>query len=700
MNSMLLNLFPFLRWRPTKESINADLIAGISVALVLIPQSMAYAQLAGLPPVYGLYASLLPVMIAALWGSSNQLATGPVAVVSLLTASALIPLAAEGSSEFIALAIVLAFLVGVVQLVLGLFRLGAVVSFISHPVIVGFTNAAAIIIALSQLNKLLGVPVDTSGHFMVGLWGVIQQIGDVHLPTLAFGLGAIALMVLMKRVAPKIPGVLAAVVVTILLSWALGYEQTAEVASEHVAPADVVALAEEVDARSDAVDELDQQIRELEAEVDEVERAEAVRLRHEIDTLDLQRDEERAELRELREQLGDITLRRVAGEDDEPARYIRDDHLTDAERERADRTAWRIERVDNDTIHLDGGGNVVGSVPQGLPTPSLPELSLGNITMLLTSAFVIALVGFTEAIAIAKAMAARTGQRLDPSKELIGQGLANISGGFTQGYPVSGSFSRSAVNLNSGARTGLSSVFTAVLIGIALLFLTPLIYHLPESVLAAIIMMAVVGLVNFKAIKHAWVANKHDGIAAIVTFLATLAMAPNLDYGILAGAGLAIILYLYRSMQPRVCELARYEDGTLREARRYGLQTEEKIALMRFDGSLYFANVPYFEDAVLDLAASHPQARYIIIVGKGINEIDASGEETVHQLVHRLKARGVTLVFAGVKAQVLEVMERTGLDEIIGKDNIFRSTDRAVEVCRERVGETRVEADAGEESRG
>ncbi|WP_017941769.1 MULTISPECIES: SulP family inorganic anion transporter [unclassified Thioalkalivibrio] len=687
MNSILLRVFPFLSWRPTKQTLNADLIAGISVALVLIPQSMAYAQLAGLPPVYGLYASLLPVMVAALWGSSNQLATGPVAVVSLLTASALIPLAAEGSSEFVMLAIALAFIVGLVQLMLGLFKLGALVSFISHPVIVGFTNAAAIIIALSQLNKILGVPIDTSGHFMLGLWGVILELGSIHWPTLAFGVGAIVLMVLMKRFTPKIPGVLVAVVVAILVSWAIGYEQKAETSIEQIAPAEVLTLAQNIEREGARLAELDDQIRKLEAQLQSQEGAEAVRLRHEADQLRLQRDELRPELAGMRDEIRDISLRRVPGADGEPARFIADDHLTDAERERADRAAWRIERVGADTVHLNGGGAVVGNVPQGLPAFSIPEITFGTFTTLLTTAFVIALVGFTEAIAIAKAMAARTGQRLDPSKELMGQGLANLAGGFTQGYPVSGSFSRSAVNLNSGAKTGLSSVFTAVIIGLALLFLTPLIYHLPQAVLAAIIMMAVAGLVNFKAIKHAWVANKHDGVAAVVTFVATLAMAPNLDYGILTGAGLAIVLYLYRTMQPRVSELARYEDGTLREAQRYGLETNEKVGMMRFDGSLYFANVPYFEDAVLDLVARHPQAKYLIVVGKGINEIDASGEEVIHQLVHRLKARGITLVFAGVKAQIMEVMQRTGLDDIIGKDNIFKSTDHAVKTISEKVGE-------------
>ena len=687
MNSILLRLFPFLSWRPTKQTLNADLIAGISVALVLIPQSMAYAQLAGLPPVHGLYASLLPVMVAALWGSSRQLATGPVAVVSLLTASALIPLAAEGSTEFIALAIVLAFLVGLVQITLGLLKLGTVVSFISHPVIVGFTNAAAIIIGLSQLNKILGVPIDTSGHFMVGLWGMLQELGGVHWRTLAFGVGAIALMVTLKRLAPKVPGVLVAVIIAILLSWALGYERKAETALEHIAPAEIVELTERVEREKARLGELEDQIRSLEGEVKEAQGAEAVNLGHQAEQLKLERDELKPEVEDMRARMRDVALRRVPGEGDTADRFIAEAQLTDAERERATGPVWNIERVADERVHLNAGGAVVGNIPQGLPAVSLPEVTFGTFTTLLTTAIVIALVGFTEAIAIAKAMAARTGQRLDPSRELVGQGLGNIAGSLTQAYPASGSFSRSAVNLNAGAQTGLSSVFTAVIVAITLLFLTPLLYHLPQAVLAAIIMMAVAGLVNFKAIKHAWVANRHDGVAAIVTFIATLAVAPHLDYGIMTGAGLAIVLYLYRTMKPRVAELARYEDGTLREAKRYGLQTSEKVALMRFDGQLYFANVPYFEDAVLDLVASHPQAKYLIIVGEGINGIDATGEETIHQLVHRLKARGITVVFAGVKAQIMEVMGRTGLDEIIGKENIFRSTDQAIKTISEKAGE-------------
>lgn len=684
MNPALLRMFPFLRWqRPNPAILKADLSAGLAVALVLVPQSMAYAQLAGLPPVYGLYASLLPVIVAALWGSSNHLATGPVAVVSLLTATALIPFASPGSGEFIALAIVLAFLVGIIQLSMGLLRMGALVSFISHPVIVGFTNAAALIIGLSQLNKLLGVPIDTSGHFLVGLWGVFTELPRLHWPTLAFGLGAILIMVGLKRFMPKIPGVLVAVVALTLLSWIFGFERKTEVEIAQVSPPEVATQVAAWSELKDQQAELDARIREREAKVETAPPAEAAALRYEAELLRIEHEEVRQQVRATERGLRDIRLVRLTGDEGAPSAFVAADAVEPAQEARGPR--WRIDGVEDSTVQLNAGGTVVGIIPAGLPSLAVPELSLTTIAALFTTAFVIALVGFTEAIAIARAIAARTGQRLNPSQELVGQGLGNLAGSFTQAYPVSGSFSRSAVNLNGGGRTGLSSVFTALIILLVLLFLTPLFYHLPQAVLAAIIIMAVIGLINFKAIHHAWLASKHDGVAAIVTFVATLAVAPKLDIGILIGVGLALALFLYRSMHPRVSELARYSDGTLREAQRYGLKASEEIGLLRFDRSLYFANVPYFEDAVLELAARHPNARYLVIVTKGINEIDASGEEAIHSLVERLRARGVTMVFAGLKAQVLEMMQRTGLDQVIGKENIFRSTDASIEAVQARV---------------
>ncbi len=405
---------PFLRWFPMSgETIRADLIAGITVALVLIPQSMAYAQLAGLPTYYGLYAAFLPVMIAALWGSSSQLGTGPVAVVSLLTATAVAQFAEIGSPEFISLAIMLAFLVGAFQFLLGVFRLGVIVNFLSHPVIVGFTNAAALIIAFSQLSQILGVPMPRSEHFLVDVWDVVMQMGGTHIPTLLFGLTAFAIMWFLKKKYPKVPRVLIAVVATILVSWVIGFQEM--------------------------------------------------------------------------------------------------------------------------------GGKIVGKIQEGLPSFAMPTFNMTIFWEMVISAMVISLIGFIEAISIAKAMATKTKEHIDPNQELIGQGLANIIGSMTQAYPASGSFSRSAVNLNAGAKTGMSSVYTAVIVMITLLFLTPLLSHLPKAVLAAVIMMAVLEFINFKAIKDAWQISKHDGIAAIVTFVATLGFAPHLEKGILLGAGLAIL---------------------------------------------------------------------------------------------------------------------------------------------------------------
>ena len=260
-----------------------------------------------------------------------------------------------------------------------------------------------------------------------------------------------------------------------------------------------------------------------------------------------------------------------------------------------DETRYRLRKLSANGFKLVGGGEVVGGIPEGLPSIKMPSFNLDALGSLLSAALVISLVGFMEAISIAKAVAAKTKQRIDPNQELIGQGLANIVGSFTQAFPVSGSFSRTAVNMNSGAKTGMSSVITALFVLLTLLFLTPLLYHLPQAVLAAIIIMAVIGLVNFKAVKHAWQASKHDGIAAVVTFLATLAFAPHLDNGIMVGAGLALGLYLYRTMSPRVAILGRYKDGTLRDLKvNPDLPTSKHVVAIRFDGSLYFANVVLF----------------------------------------------------------------------------------------------------------
>jgi SulP family sulfate permease len=306
-------------------------------------------------------------------------------------------------------------------------------------------------------------------------------------------------------------------------------------------------------------------------------------------------------------------------------------------------------------------------------------MSWETVMSLLSSALVISLVGFMEAISIAKAMAAKTKQRIDPNQELLGQGISNVIGSLSQSFPVSGSFSRSAVNLNAGAVSGMSNVFAGLIVLVTLLFLTPLLYHLPQAVLAAVIMMAVIGLVNFKAVAHAWHTHKHDGIAAIVTFVATLAFAPHLDNGIMVGAGLAILLYLYRTMKPRVVILGRHPNGTLRDVKVHNLKASENVIAMRYDGSLYFANVPYFEDIVLEAVANNPQAKHLLIVADGINQLDASGDEVIHHVVERLRSNGIRVVFSGLKKQVLDIMQHSGLLQYIGEEHLFADEDKALE---------------------
>jgi len=687
----LSRFFPFLRWLPLSgATLRADFLAGLTVALVLVPQSMAYAQLAGLPAYYGLYAAFLPVVVASLWGSSNQLGTGPVAVVSLLTASSLAPLAAVGSEQFVALAIMLSLMVGLVQLVLGTFKLGVVVNFLSHPVIVGFTNAAAMIIGLSQVNKLIGVPMGRSEHFVQDIWGVVQQVGDTHLPTLAMGLAAIAIMWAIRRWAPKLPGVLIAVAATTLVSWQIGFERNATVHIDQIAEPEAQALLTEFDRTEGRIKELTEQIGTKAAELKTLQKGhgelshEAVTINYEVELAKLQLKDREDENRRRNRAVRSMVFERVAGR--APAELGGADGQADVFYAsgkvpaglQTDGHLWRIPKAGSGALKLTGGGEVVGKVPEGLPSVSAPQISWSMIGSLLSAAIVISLVGFMEAISIAKAIAAKTKQKIDPNQELIGQGLANIVGSFSQAFPVSGSFSRSAVNINAGAKTGMSSVFTGLFVLLTLLFLTPLLYHLPQAVLAAVIIMAVIGLINFKAIKHAWQANKHDGIAAVVTFVATLAAAPHLDNGIMVGAGLAIALYLLRTMTPRVAILGRYADGSLRDAKVNNLPASDVVTAVRFDGRLYFANVSFFEDAILEAVAANPKAPYLLVVGNGINELDASGEEVMRHLVERLRGNGVTVVFSGLKKQVIDVMQATGLFDFISQKNIFATADMAL----------------------
>jgi MFS superfamily sulfate permease-like transporter len=358
-----------------------------------------------------------------------------------------------------------------------------------------------------------------------------------------------------------------------------------------------------------------------------------------------------------------------------------------ADRKNIDSLIWRLEvsntPLQTDNLQLIGGGEVVGAIPRGLPSFSLPRIDYHIILHLLPYVVIIALLGFMEAISVAKAMAAKTGQRLDPNRELIGQGLANICGAVAKSYPISGSFSRSAVNLQSGAISGLSSVFTSLTVVVVLLVFTPLFYHLPESVLAAIIMMAVVGLVNVKGFIHAWKAQWYDGAISIITFIATLAFAPHLDRGILIGAGLSIFVFLYKSMRPKVVDLSLDVDRTLHDAVASGLEQCRYIDVVRFDGPLFFANASYLEDQIRNRRRSKKELKHIIISAGSINDIDSSGEEALSLTVDRVRSAGIDLSMSGVNRAVMQVLNRTHLIVKIGEDHIYPTIETAINAVHE-----------------
>ena len=568
----IAKFLPFLAWIheiKDKNVLKADLVAGLTVALVLVPQSMAYAQLAGLAPQYGLYASFLPVMIAALMGSSRQLGTGPVAVVSLLTAAAIPTIIPDGADmvTYAAYASLLAFLVGVFQFALGALKLGLVINFLSHPVVVGFTNAAAIIIGTSQLSKVFGVDKGVGEHTYEQVWGVLVNASQhTHAWTLFAAIVAFAIMIGVKQYAPKLPGVLLAVVVTTIISWVMDFG----------------------------------------------------------------------------------------------------------------------------TPIADGGlgGAIVGSIPEGLPSLTIPNFDFSVINQMIVTAITIGLIGFMEAISIAKAMAAQTKQRLNADQELMGQGLANVVSSLFQGYAVSGSFSRSAVNISAGAITGFSSVVTAVIVGITLLWLTPLLYHLPQATLAAVIIMAVINLIKFAPIVHAWKVEKHDAIVAVTSFVLTLLFAPHLENGIVIGVILSLALFLYRTMEPRFTELSAHDGSSmLVNALDNKLDRCEVVSIVKYSGSLYFANAGYFEDKILKLIADKQEClKYIIVDMAGINQIDASGEDVLTGLLERCSAGGVEILFARTEG-IEKVLKRSGFTDKFGEDRFYERRTDALRFAWKELGD-------------
>jgi MFS superfamily sulfate permease-like transporter len=667
-------------------TLRADLVAGITVALVLVPQSMAYALLAGLPVVYGLYAALLPVVVGALFGNFHLLHTGPVVMLSLMSAAAIAPFAIAGSDEFIALSILLALMVGVLRLLMGAFKLGGIVNLVSHPVLVGFTNAAALIIGLSQLRFIMNMPNPGTGSFVGDVTTLLERADQAYLPAVAFAGGAGLMLWLLTRWLPKVPAVLLAVVFGTALSAAIGYEQVAKPTLDRIADAEVRAMIDDFAGTNKQIKQLSGEITAKRTALREAEDAGApattlAALRSEIQVQEVRIDYLKKENNARRLEIHARPL--VPVQDGEGVSFHRPDQLPAGATPLAGE--WRFQNFKDGTLTLAAGGAVVGKIPEGLPAFKPPTLDWNIMLALLPAAFVMALIGFMEATAVSKALAAKSHQRIDTNKELIGQGLANIVGAFFQSYTVSGSFSRSAVAGRAGARTGLYAVVSALVVLVVLLYLTVYLYHLPQAVLATIVMMAVFGLIRVTPLIHAWKVQRSDAIAGLVTFAATLAFAPDIANGILIGMALTAALFLLRTMKPRATLLGRKADGSMGGIDVNALEPLGRhFITMRFDRSLNYLNVAAFEDTVLEVLARYPEARGILVIGSGINEIDASGVDKVGEVAQRLQQQGVALMFSSLKAQVAAVFERAGLMAQLGRGNVFPSKEQAVEEARRR----------------
>jgi sulfate permease, SulP family len=547
---MLRKFLPEWLLHYEKKDLKGDITAGLIVAIMLIPQGMAYAMLAGLPPVIGLYASTIPLIIYALFGSSRQLAVGPVAMVSLLVFTGVSAFAEPGSNEFVSLALLLALMVGVMQLAMGLLKLGFIVNFLSHAVISAFTSAAAIIIGMSQLKHLLGIKLGQSENVFLLIWEAITRIGETNLITFAIGLVSIIMLVVLRKKWPKLPAPLFVVVFGSLAVYFLNLQEK--------------------------------------------------------------------------------------------------------------------------------GVSIVGEVPKGIPALSMPAFELEAIMGLLPIALTITFVGFMESVAVAKAIASKENYKIDANRELNGLGLANIAGSFLSAFPVTGGFSRSAVNYQAGARTGLASIITAVLILLTLLFFTDLFYFLPNSVLAAIIMVAVYGLIDFKEAKHLFKVKKADGITFAITFAATL--LTSIEQGIIIGVVFSLLVFIWRSAYPHAAQLGYVEkEGVYRNIKRYpDASTLHDTIIFRIDASLYFANMAFFEDKLRKELQKKPDTKQIILDFTAVNAMDAVAVEELEKLMKEFNQNGLSIMIAGMKGPVIDITRRAGWEEKFGKQVDYLSIDHAL----------------------
>ncbi len=518
-----------------RSDLRGDMLSALIITALLVPQGMAYALLAGLPARYGLYASTVPAIVYALFGTSRHMPVGPPALMALLTFTSVSALAEPGTPEYISLALLLALMVGVLQLGIGLLRMGFITNFISHPVLSGFIFASAIVIILSQVGNLLGIPAPENHSTLGTAVGVWRGVGEANPATLALGLGSIAAMVVLARTLPRVPGPLVVVAASAFIVYLFG-------------------------------------------------------------------------------------------------------------------------------LHEAGVG-IVGEVPQGLPGFTIPTLDLGVAGALLTSAIVVAFVGFVESISVAKAIAAKEKYKIDSSQELKALGLANASAAFFSGFPVAGSFSRTAVQYESGGRTQLASIFTALLILATLLFLTPLFYYLPNASLAAVIIVVVLKLIDFKEVRRAFRIRRADGYTLLLTFVLTLAL--GVEEGILIGAGFSLVAFLRRTAYPHIAELGYVEekDAFLGLESYPDGKAHPEALIVRVDARLYFANSPFLEEWLIKEVADRADIRWIFIDCRGVNGIDVTAIEGLEDLMSSYRSRGIEMVFTHMKLPVRERLERAGWDE-------------------------------------
>ncbi|MEZ5044642.1 MAG: solute carrier family 26 protein [Saprospiraceae bacterium] len=550
----LRSLFPLFSSFDTysKTDFKGDLVAGLTVGVMLIPQGMAYAMIAGLPPIYGLYAAIVPLVLYAILGTSRQLAVGPVAMVALLVAAGVSTMAEVGSEQYIALAITLALLVGIIQFLMGVLKLGFLVKFLSHPVISGFTSAAALIIGINQIKHLVGINLKGE-HIHQILIETIRSIHAIHWLTLAIGFFAILILFSIKRFKVPVPGALAVVFLGVLSVWLFGW--------------------------------------------------------------------------------------------------------------------------------ADQGVKIIGEIPKGLPSFALPVLNLALLQQLLPIAFTIAFIGFMESIAVAKAIQTKHGNyKVIPNQELIALGIANIGGAFFQAFPTTGGFSRTAVNDQAGAKTGLASIISAGLIVLTLLFLTPLFYYLPKAVLAAVIIMAVIGLVDLKAAKRLWKTDRSDFWMLLSTFVVTLAI--GIEEGILTGVVLSLGMVIYRTSEPHYAVLGKIPGKPhYRNLARFDdLEDRKEGLIIRFDARLYFANASFFEETIDGLIRERlPLLKFFILDADSINGIDSSGIHALEQVYETCEKHHINFYVVGLKGPVRDQFNRSGLYQKIGEDHFFFRIQHAVD---------------------